>query len=110
MIYVLFVASIITVIIHKEFTDAIIILTVVLINAIIGVVQEIKAEKALSALKEMTNPKAIVIREGKAREIESKYLVVGDLVQLETGRVVPADLRLIETVNLQIEESSFTGE
>lgn len=110
MIYVLFVAAIITVIVHKEFTDAIIILTVVMVNALVGVAQELKAEKALKALKEMTNPKAIVIRNGKAQEIESRYLVVGDLVQLETGRVVPADLRLIESINLQIEESSFTGE
>lgn len=58
----------------------------------------------------MTNPKAVVLRNGKLEEIESQYLVVGDVVLLEAGRVVPADLRLIETMSLKIEESSFTGE
>lgn len=110
MIYVLLISAVITIIVNKEFTDAIIILIVVIINAVVGVAQELKAEKALSALKEMTNPKAIVLRNGKLEEIESKYLVVGDVVLLEAGRIVPADLRLVETMSLKIEESSFTGE
>lgn len=110
MIYVLIAAAIITVIVHKEFTDAIIILAVVFINAFLGVMQELKAEKALQALKDMTTPRAIVIRDGKSVEIDSKHIVKGDIVELDAGRIVPADLRLIETVNLQIEESSFTGE
>lgn len=110
MIYVLLISAVITVIVNKEFTDAIIILIVIIINAVVGVAQELKAEKALSALKEMTNPKAVVLRNGKLEEIESKYLVVGDVVLLEAGRVVPADLRLVETMSLKIEESSFTGE
>lgn len=110
MIYVLLVAALITIIVNREFTDAIIILIVVMINAVVGVAQELKAEKALNALKEMTNPKAVVLRNGKLEEIESQYLVVGDVVLLEAGRVVPADLRLIETMSLKIEESSFTGE
>lgn len=110
MIYVLLVAALITIIVNREFTDAIIILIVVMINAVVGIAQELKAEKALNALKEMTNPKAVVLRNGKLEEIESQYLVVGDVVLLEAGRVVPADLRLIETMSLKIEESSFTGE
>lgn len=110
MIYVLLVAALITIIVNREFTDAIIILIVVMINAVVGVAQELKAEKALNALKKMTNPKAVVLRNGKLEEIESQYLVVGDVVLLEAGRVVPADLRLIETMSLKIEESSFTGE
>ncbi|WP_156285827.1 cation-translocating P-type ATPase [Oceanivirga salmonicida] len=110
MIYVLLVAAVITVIVNKEFTDAIIILLVVLVNAVVGITQELKAGKALEALKEMTNPKAIVIRNGISKEIESKYLVTGDIVCLDAGRYVPADLRLLESNNLQIEESSFTGE
>lgn len=110
MIYVLIGAAIITVVVNKEFTDAIIILAVVFINAFLGVMQELKAEKALQALKDMTTPKAIVIRDGKSEEIDSKNLVVGDIVELDAGRIVPADLRLVESTNLQIEESSFTGE
>lgn len=110
MIYVLLLAAIITIVVNREFTDAIIILIVVMINALVGVAQELKAEKALSALKEMTNPKALVLRNSKLEEIESQYLVKGDIVLLEAGRVVPADLRLVETMSLKIEESSFTGE
>ena len=110
MIYVLLVSALVTIIVNKEFTDAIIILIVVMINAVVGLMQELKAEKALQALKEMTNPKAIVLRNGVMEEIESRYLVIGDIVLLEAGRIVPADLRLIETMNLKIEESSFTGE
>lgn len=110
MIYVLMIAAVITTIVNKELTDAIIILLVVIVNAVVGVTQELKAGKALEALKKMTNPKAIVIRDGKTFEINSHDLVVGDIVLLDAGRVVPADLRLVETNSLQIEESSFTGE
>ena len=110
LVIVLLISSVITVIVKHEYMDAIIILLVVLINAVIGLFQEIKAEKALTSLKNMTSPKAIVIREGMKIEIDSKNVVIGDLVVLDAGRYVPADLRLIESFNLQIEESSFTGE
>lgn len=110
MIYVLLISAIITVIVNKEFTDAIIILLVIFVNAIVGLTQELKAGKALEALKKMTSPKAVVVRDGLTLEIDAQDLVVGDIVLLDAGRVVPADLRLVETNSLQIEESSFTGE
>lgn len=109
LIYVLFVAVIIT-FFMGEYIDSVIITLVILINAGIGTFQEVKAGKAIEALLEMSSPKALVKRDGQTKEIDSSELVPGDLVILEAGRVIPADLRLIETVNLQIEESSLTGE
>ena len=96
--------------IFREFADAIIIFLVVLFNAIIGVVQESKAENAMQSLKNLTKPYAKVIRNGKSLKILSEELVVGDVVLLEAGDFVPADLRLINTASLKIEESSLTGE
>lgn len=112
MIYVLLIASIINVIAHgiDGLTEAAIILMVVLINAVVGVVQESRAEKTLEALKELSTPRAIVRRNGEVIEIDSKELVPGDIVIIDAGRYIPADLRLIETQNLQVEESAFTGE
>lgn len=110
LVCVLLASAVLTVIVKHEYIDAIIILSVVVINAAVGVVQELKAEKALSALKNMTSPRAVVIRNGASLDIDSKEVVEGDIVVLDAGRYVPADLRLIESVNLQIEESSFTGE
>lgn len=109
LIYVLLAASIITLVIG-EYADAIIILLVVILNAVIGVFQEFKAEKAVEALQKMTTPRAVVRREGKAVEINSEEVVPGDIVILDAGRYVPADLRLIDSANLQIEESALTGE
>lgn len=109
LIYVLLAAAIITFFIG-EFADSIIILLVVILNAVIGVIQEYKAEKAVEALQKMTTPRAIVRRDGKAVEIPSEEVVPGDIVLLDAGRYVPADLRLIESANLQIEESALTGE
>ncbi|NLJ58864.1 MAG: cation-translocating P-type ATPase [Tissierellia bacterium] len=109
LIYILFVAATISAILG-EVTDAIIILMVVLVNAVIGMVQESKAEAALEALKNLSSPTAMVKRDGKVIEVPASQLVVGDLVVLEAGRVIPADLRLIKSVNLKIEESALTGE
>ncbi|MDW5299907.1 MAG: cation-translocating P-type ATPase [Sedimentibacter sp.] len=109
MIYILFAAAAISIFLN-EVTDAIIILIVVLINAIIGMVQESKAEAALEALKNLSSPTAMVRRDGKIMEIPANELVEGDVVILEAGRIIPADLRLTQSVNLKIEESALTGE
>ena len=91
-------------------TDAIIILSILIVNAIIGVFQEAKAEKSLDALEKLSAPHCKVIRDGETKIIESRDLVVGDIVVIETGDHVPADLRLIESVNLKIQEAALTGE
>ena len=91
-------------------TDTIIILIVVVVNAIIGVAQENKAEKSLEALQKLSSHAAKVLRNGKLDVIPSKELVPGDIVVLETGDYVPADLRIIEAINLKAQESSLTGE
>ncbi len=109
LIYVLLGASVITVVIG-EYIDAVIILLVVVLNAVIGVVQEFKAEKAIEALQKMTTPKSLVRRNGEVLEINSELLVPGDIIIIDAGRFIPADLRLIDSANLQIEESALTGE
>ena len=109
MIYVLLAAAVISVALG-EFSDAVIILGVVLLNAVVGMVQEGKAQKALDALKKMTSPTATVRRSGIVKEIPAASLVRGDVVLLDAGRVVPADLRLISTASLKIDESALTGE
>lgn len=109
LIYVLLGAAAITLAIG-EYTDTVIILSVVFLNAVIGVIQEYKAEKAIEALRQMSAPKSLVRRDGEVKEINSGKVVPGDIVVLDAGRYIPADLRLIESVNLQIEESALTGE
>ncbi|SHO48436.1 cation-translocating P-type ATPase [Anaerocolumna xylanovorans] len=109
LIYVLLGAAVITIFI-KEYADAIIILLVVILNAVIGVIQESKAEKAVEALQKMTTPKSLVRRDGEVKEINSEEVVPGDIIILDAGRFIPADIRLIESANLQIEESALTGE
>ncbi len=94
----------------EGFTDAIIIMVIVVLNAIIGVAQEAKAEKSLEALEKMAAPHCKVVRDGVVQVIESRELVVGDVVEIETGDSVPADLRLSEAVNLKIQEAALTGE
>jgi len=93
-----------------EFIDAAAIMAIVILNAVLGVVQEGRAEQALSALKKMAAPNAHVLRDGHLVTVPSRELVPGDLVLLETGNYVPADVRLVESVNLRIEEASLTGE
>lgn len=109
MIYILIIAAMISAFLG-EISDALIILLVIIINAVIGVIQESKAEKALDALKELSTPKALVKRDGSLKEILSEDIVPGDIVIIDAGRYIPGDLRLIDTANLKIEESAFTGE
>ena len=93
-----------------EFVDVIIILAVVLINAVLGVFQESKAEKAIEALQEMSAAKSKVLRDGKVQIVPSEDLVVGDIVLLEAGDAVPADGRILESASMKIEEAALTGE
>ena len=93
-----------------DFADPIIIMGVCVLNAIIGTVQENKAEKSLEALKKMSSPTCVVRRDGKLVELKAEELVPGDIVILEEGRTIPADLRLISAINLKTDESSLTGE
>ena len=109
LIILLIVASVIS-FMTGEIVDGIIIIVVVLANCIIGTVQEVSAEKSVEALKKINASTAVVIRDGKQVEIPSSELVVGDYVILEAGRVVPADLTLVETSSLKINESALTGE
>ena len=109
LIYILILAAGITVYL-QEYKDASVIIAVILFNALIGFFQEFKAEKSVMALKQMTAPKARVLRQGHEREIASELLVPGDVVLLESGVKVPADLRLFRTVELRVDEAILTGE
>ena len=93
-----------------DWPDVIIILLVILMNALIGTIQEIKAETSLEALKKMSSPESTVIREGKRVKVKASSLVPGDIVVIEEGDTIGADLRLIEAVNLKVNEASLTGE
>ena len=93
-----------------EGADAIVIIAIVVVNAFLGVMQEGKAEKALEALKKMSAPNAKSVRNGKVEIVPSKNLVPGDMVVFEAGDVIPADIRIIDSANLKIEEASLTGE
>ena len=94
----------------KEFFEPMLILLIVVLNAIMGVMQESKAEKALDALKNMSAPHARVIRNGEEKIIDASELVPGDIIKLEAGDFVPADARLLQSVSLKSEESALTGE
>jgi len=109
LIYILLVAMVVTLAI-QHWTDALVIGVVIVINAVIGFTQENRAENAIQALISLTEPKAIVRRNGQDKQLNSLDLVPGDIVLLEEGNVVPADLRLIESTRLQIDESLLTGE
>ena len=115
MIITLIIAAIISAVVSKlngeaDYIDSIIIVAIVIFNAIMGLVQEQKAEKSLEALKKMTAPNAKVRRNGRVQEIDATMVVPGDIVILEAGNYVPADCRLINSYNLKIEESALTGE
>lgn len=107
MILILIGASILSFIL-KELVEGFVILFIVLVNTIISVVQEKKAEASIEALKSMSAPSARVFREGEDSLISSKEIVKGDIVILEAGGMVPADIRLIESANLKVQESSLT--
>ncbi len=109
MIIVLLVAAVISGV-AGDMTDAIIILIIVLLNALLGFVQEYRAEKAMDALKKMAVLQAQVLRDGQVQSIAGTELVPGDIVLLEAGNAVPADLRLLEAHSLRIDESALTGE
>jgi Ca2+-transporting ATPase len=109
LIYILIAAAAISALLG-ETSDAIIIAIVIIINATVGIIQESKAEKALDALKKLSTPKAVVKRDGQLKEISSEEVVPGDIIIIDAGRYVPCDLRLLETANLKIEESTLTGE
>ncbi len=109
LIYVLMTASVVTAIL-EHWVDASVILSVVVLNALIGFVQEGKAENALRAIRQMLSPNAIVIRDGKQTTITAEELVPGDIVLIQSGDKVPADLRLFQVKGLQIQESVLTGE
>ncbi|HED00705.1 MAG TPA: HAD family hydrolase [Proteobacteria bacterium] len=109
LIYILLVAAIVTALL-KEYIDTGVIMAVVILNAVIGYIQEFKAEESVRALKKMVVPKARVIRRSKEKEIDSEELVPGDIVLLASGAKVPADLRLFKTMELRIEEAMLTGE
>lgn len=93
-----------------DYVEAIVIMTIVVLNAVLGIVQEQRAEQALAALKQLAAPDAQVIRDGMRKSVPSYHLVPGDIVFLEAGNFIPADLRLLEAINLQVEEASLTGE
>ena len=93
-----------------DWAEAIAILLIVVLNAALGVVQERRAEQALAALRQMASPDAVVIRDGHRQTVPAREVVPGDVVLLEAGNYIPADLRLIETINLRIEEAALTGE
>ncbi len=93
-----------------EVTDAAIILAVVVLNAVFGFIQEYKADKAIQSLKKMAGLKSKVLRDGKEHIIDASELTIGDVILLDTGDKIPADARIIEAINLELQESILTGE
>lgn len=109
LIYLLIVAAVISGVLG-EYVDSIIIGLVIVINAIVGLIQESKAKAALEALKSMATPHALVLRNGEQKEIPSEDVVPGDIIVLDAGRYVPCDMRLVESANLKVDEAALTGE
>ena len=115
MIIILLIAAVISAVVAKmegsgDYIDSIIIIAIVVLNSIMGLVQEAKAEKSLEALQKMSAPVTKVRREGRTLTVKGTDVVPGDIVILEAGNFVPADCRLINSYNLKVEESSLTGE
>ena len=109
LVAILFFAVIISIIIH-HYLDAGVIAIILILNTLLGFIQEYKAEKSIQALKKLASLQAVVLRDGKEQKIDAKNLVPGDIIILETGEKIPADSRLIESINLQTQEASLTGE
>src|SRR5512146_2725113 len=109
VVILLIVASLVSALLG-EWVDASAILSIVVLNTVLGIIQEQRAEEALAALKRLAAPEAHVLREGRRSTIPARNLVPGDIVFLEAGNYVPADIRLLEAMNLRVEEASLTGE
>ena len=109
LILILIAATIISIVL-QEYIDAGVIGAIIIINSFLGFFQEYRAERAIEALRKMASPKAKVIRQGREAEIESKYLVPGDILILETGDKIPADARLVEIHSFETQEAALTGE
>lgn len=109
LIYILLIAGVVTILL-REYIDSGVIFAVVILNAIIGYIQEYKAEESVRALKKMVVPKARIIRDGKEKEINSEEVVPGDIVLLASGTKVPADIRLLHAIELKVDEAMLTGE
>jgi len=109
VVILLIAASLISIFL-REWVDAIAILIIVILNAVLGVIQESRAEQALAALKKLAAPEASVLRDGHRQSIPAAELVPGDIVFIETGNYIPADMRLLDTANLKIQEAALTGE
>lgn len=109
LVIILIVATIVSFLLGENI-DAFAILSIIILNALLGIIQETKTEKALAALKKMASPNAVITRNGHRETIPARELVPGDIVLLEAGNFIPADLRLVESINLKIDEASLTGE
>ena len=110
MLLLLIAAAAISGFVLREWKDALVILVIVILNALLGFLQEFRAEKALAALKSMSTPKVRVLRDSEVKEITSRELVCGDIVLIEAGNLIPADCRIIESANLKVQEAALTGE
>jgi len=110
MILLLIAAAAVSGIVLREWKDALVILVIVILNALLGFWQEYRAEKALAALKSLSTPKVRVFRDSEVKEIASRELVRGDIVLIEAGNLIPADCRIVESANLKVQEAALTGE